>query len=132
MRHPGASRFACSSTVEINVLVFGESLDLLVEIVGLDADGAGDAFGADVIVAVAAHVDNQHAVLLARSQSRSQFLRLHAWHDAVFLMPQELRDAVTGIDDESDGDDHFHGAPSSVEAVQGGCKEIAREVSARK
>src|SRR5450631_3409235 len=103
MRHPGASRFARSSTVEINVLVFGEPLDLFVEIVGFDADGAGDTFGSDVVVAVAAHIDNQHAVLLARSQSRSQFLRLHAGHDAVFLVPGKLTGAVSGIDDESDG-----------------------------
>jgi hypothetical protein len=38
MRHPGASRFARSSTVKVNVLVLGQILDLLVEIVRLDAD----------------------------------------------------------------------------------------------
>ena len=38
MRHPGACPFARSSTVEVNVLVFGEILDLLFEIVGLDAN----------------------------------------------------------------------------------------------
>src|ERR1039458_2391744 len=115
MRHPGASGFACSSTVEVNVLVFGESLDLLVEIVRLDADGAGDTFGSDVVVTVAAHVDNQHAVLLSRSQSGSEFHGLYPGHDAVFFVPEELRNAVTGIYDENGGEDNFHGAPSSVE-----------------
>ena len=38
MRHPGARGFACSSTVEVNVLVFGKVLDLFLKIVRLDAD----------------------------------------------------------------------------------------------
>ncbi len=38
MRHPGAGRFARSSTVKVNVLVLGQILDLLLEIVRLDAD----------------------------------------------------------------------------------------------
>lgn len=38
MRHPGACPFARSSAVDVNVLVFGEILDLLFEIVGLDAN----------------------------------------------------------------------------------------------
>ena len=62
VRHPGASRFACSSTVKINVLVLGQILDLLLEIVGLDADRAGDPLGTNVVVAVAAHVNDQHSV----------------------------------------------------------------------
>jgi hypothetical protein len=40
VRHPGAGRFARSSTVKINVLVLGEVLDLFLKIVGLDADRA--------------------------------------------------------------------------------------------
>jgi hypothetical protein len=37
-RHPGAGRFARSSTVEIDVPVFGKSLELLGKIVGFNAD----------------------------------------------------------------------------------------------
>lgn len=38
MRHPGAGRFARSSTVEINILVLGQVLDLFLQIVGLNAN----------------------------------------------------------------------------------------------
>jgi hypothetical protein len=39
VRHPGAGRFARSSTVQINVLVFRKVLDFLIEIIWLDPDG---------------------------------------------------------------------------------------------
>ena len=58
MRHPGAGRFACSSTVEVNVLIFGEIFDLLVQIVGFDADRPGDSLRSYVVIAVTAHVDD--------------------------------------------------------------------------
>ena len=35
MRHPGASRFACSSAVEINIPGLAEILDLFRQVVGL-------------------------------------------------------------------------------------------------
>src|SRR5437868_2024895 len=38
MRHPGAGRFARSSTVQINVLILGKILDLLFKIVWLNPD----------------------------------------------------------------------------------------------
>ena len=38
MRHPGAGRFARSSTVKINVLVLGKVLDFLLQVVRLDAN----------------------------------------------------------------------------------------------
>lgn len=38
MRHPGACGFAGSSTVKINILVFGQVLDFFLQIVGLDTD----------------------------------------------------------------------------------------------
>ena len=41
-RHPGAGRFACSSAVEINVLVFRERLEFLGKIIRLDAHGSLD------------------------------------------------------------------------------------------
>ena len=62
MRHPGAGRFACSSTVEVNVFIFRKSLDLFFEIVGFDADRTFDALRSDVVVAVAAHVDDLYSI----------------------------------------------------------------------
>jgi hypothetical protein len=38
VRHPGARSFACSSTVEVNVLVFGQVFDLFLKIVRFDPD----------------------------------------------------------------------------------------------
>ena len=40
LRHPGAGRFARSSTVQINILVLGQVFDLFLKIVRLDADGS--------------------------------------------------------------------------------------------
>jgi len=65
-RHPGAGSLAQSSAVEINVLVFGKNLDFFGKIVWLKADRSLDAFGAGVVVAVAAHVGD-HNVLIFRS-----------------------------------------------------------------
>ncbi len=62
VRHPGASRFARSSTVEINVFVFGKIFDLLFEVVWLDADGILDAGSAGVVVTMAANIDDQNLV----------------------------------------------------------------------
>src|SRR6266576_5050854 len=120
MRHPGASRFACSSTVQVNVLVFGQILDLLIEIVWLDADRALDALSADVVVTVAANVDDLHLVPVACRQTRREFFHLYPWHDAVFAIPMELRGAVDRICDQSSDDNDFHGTSRRVEPVQRG------------
>jgi len=61
-RHPGAGGFAGSSTVEVDVLVFGNGLEFLGKIVGFDADGSLDAFRPGIIVAVTADVEDQNFV----------------------------------------------------------------------
>src|SRR5712671_4057148 len=38
VRHPGAGRFARSSTVQIYIFVLGQALDLFLKIVGFDSD----------------------------------------------------------------------------------------------
>ncbi len=60
MRHTGAGGFARSSTVQKDVLVPGEFLEFLGEIIGLDSNRAGDAGGAGIVVTVAAHIDEQN------------------------------------------------------------------------
>jgi hypothetical protein len=42
-RHPGAGRFACSSTVDVNILIFWEGFDLLSKVVGFNANGSLNA-----------------------------------------------------------------------------------------
>ena len=56
VRHTGAGGLACSSTVEINILVLGKPLDLFGELIRLDADGTFDAGGTPVVVTVAANI----------------------------------------------------------------------------
>jgi len=70
VRHPGARGFARSSTVQINVLVLGEILHLLFQVVGLNANGSEDPFRAFVIVPVAANVDDQNSIVLSRGNPR--------------------------------------------------------------
>ena len=60
MRHPGAGRFARSSTVKINVLILGNILDLFLKVVGFNANRPTNALRAPVIVSVAADVHDQH------------------------------------------------------------------------
>ena len=59
MRHTGAGGFALSSTVQVDVLIFGKRLDFLREIIWLDADRAADASGAGIVVAVAADIHQE-------------------------------------------------------------------------
>ena len=56
VRHTGAGGLARSSTVKINVFVFGELFDLFGKPVGLDTHRALDTVGPAVVVAIAAHV----------------------------------------------------------------------------
>ena len=56
VHHTGASGFARSSTIKVNVLVLGKQLDLFGKPVRLKADGPLDAGGAAVVVTVAANI----------------------------------------------------------------------------
>jgi hypothetical protein len=70
VRHPGAGPFARSSAIQVYVLVFGQPFQLLLKIVGLDADGTLDARGIGIVVAVAADIDDENAP----GRLRSEFL----------------------------------------------------------
>ena len=52
----GAGGFAAAGAVEIHVFVSGEMFYFVAEIVGLDANRAGNTHGAGAVVSVAAHV----------------------------------------------------------------------------
>jgi hypothetical protein len=58
-RHPGAGPFARSSTVQINVLIFGIGFEFLFQVVGLQPDRTLDALRIGVVIAVAADVEDQ-------------------------------------------------------------------------
>ena len=70
VRHPGARGFARSSTVQINILVLGEILHLLFQVVGLNANGTEDPFRTLVVVSVAANVDDQNSIVLSGGNPR--------------------------------------------------------------
>src|SRR5579864_605877 len=94
VRHPGARGFACSSTVQVNVLVLGQVLDLFLEVVGFDADRAVNPLRAPVIVAMAADVDDLNAIRFSSGQTRSNLLDLDPRHDGVLAILQELQDPI--------------------------------------
>src|SRR5207245_521466 len=60
VRHPGAGCFAHSSAVQVDVLLLGQPLDFLIEVIGFDPDGALDARRIRIVVAVTANVDDQN------------------------------------------------------------------------
>src|SRR6266853_3509252 len=97
VRHPGAGRFACSSAVEIDILFPGKILDLLLQVVGLDANRALDPLGAGIVVPVAANIDDQKVALSLGSQPLRQFLYLHARDNAINAVPAILRDTVDRV-----------------------------------
>ena len=43
VRHPGARGFALSSTVEIDLVIVRELLDLFLQIIRFESNGSGDA-----------------------------------------------------------------------------------------
>jgi len=80
MRHPGASSFARSSTVQVKLEVLGETLDFFFKIVRFDANGSVNAFGAHIVVAMTADVDNPNLFATSGSEPGRQFSNLNPWH----------------------------------------------------
>src|SRR5580692_12595037 len=79
-RHPGAGRFACSSTVEVNVLVLGQSLEFRRKIIGFNADGSFDALSVGVVITMAADIEYHNLVLFIGGQLARQFFDLNPWN----------------------------------------------------
>src|SRR5579871_1979325 len=104
MRHPGARGLACSSTVQVNVLVLGEVLDFFLKIVGLDADRAENPLSADVVIAMAANVDDLYAIGFPGRDARRNLSHVYARHDVVHAIFSELQEAVADIDSYGDDD----------------------------
>src|ERR1700756_5993014 len=104
-------------------------LDLLLKIVGFNADRTCNPLSTNVVIAVAAHINDEHPVPLIRLQTRGKFLNLHARHDAIFPIPEELDGAVDRIDHERCDKDGFHYASCHVKPSQSNCEEITRNIS---
>ncbi len=60
LRHTGASGFACSSTVEINLSLLRQVLDFFFQAIGFEANRSRDALRVRVIVSMAAHIGDQN------------------------------------------------------------------------
>lgn len=66
LRHTGASGFARSSAVEINLALFGKPLHFLFNVVRFKADGTCDPLGIGVVITMAANIGDQNAARLSR------------------------------------------------------------------
>src|SRR5579871_5210737 len=91
MRHTGAGGLACSSTVEVNVLVLGEILELCLEVIGFDADRTENALRAAIVIPVAADVDDLHPLRAVGRQTRCELLNLDAGHDVILADRKSTR-----------------------------------------
>src|SRR5689334_9071857 len=129
MRHTGAGGFACSSTVQINVLVLGQVLDLFVEIVGLDPDRAVDSFGADVVIAVATNVDDLNLVALPGGDPSGKLLDVYSRNHIVAAVLEELHHAIADVSDHRDDQKDFHRPACRLKALQDGGQKIAEDIS---
>ena len=64
VRHTGAGGFARSSTVDINVFVLGQQLELLLQVIRFQPNRSLDAGRAGVVVAMTAYIDQQNVFRL--------------------------------------------------------------------
>src|ERR1700722_7644197 len=129
MRHPGARGFACSSTVEINFLVFGKAFSLFVQVVGFNANRSLDPLGAYVVIAMAAHVRDENGARLVRSQAGGELLHLYARHNIVLAVFAKLHETIDCIDDHRDQEYRFHGTAGHAKAVENGGENVAGKKS---
>src|SRR5579872_7198184 len=104
MRHPGARGFACSSTVQVNVLVFWQILDFFLKIVRLNADRAIDSLGTDVVITMAANVDDLYAISFPGRDARRNLFHVYARHHVVHAIFSKLHDTVADINSYGDED----------------------------
>ena len=81
LRHPGTRGFALSSTVEINLPIVREILDLFLQIVGFQANRSGDSLRMSIVISVAADVGDNDVRGLLRRQSPGESLDRYAGDD---------------------------------------------------
>jgi hypothetical protein len=120
---------ASRAQVEINLAILGEILYFFDEIVGLDANGSGDAFGVGVVVTVAADVGDEHVVNGIGHQSAGEFFGGDARdyvEEAVFAVDV---DAVDDIDGEAYAKDQFGGGAGGAESAGNVAQYVAEEIS---
>src|ERR1700722_3876182 len=83
MRHATARRFVLASAVQVDVLVSREQCYFGAEIVGLDANRAGNADSARTVITMAAHIGQQYLSRAFCLQLRGQYLYLYAWYNPI-------------------------------------------------
>jgi hypothetical protein len=59
-RHTGASRFARSSAVQVDVFIPGKCFDFLREVIRLQSNRPSNAVGTRIVVTVTAHIGQQN------------------------------------------------------------------------
>jgi len=128
-RHPGAGRLACSSTVKVYVLIFGEILQLLGKIVRFDANGSLNARSVGIVIAVAPDVDDEISVPFFRLEFTSQLLYLHTRHHAINLILAVEPHAVRDVDEGRHEKYFCKCVAGCLESTRDGRQEIAGEES---
>src|SRR5208282_5281396 len=108
-RHTGAGGFACSSTVEINLLILGQVLDFFNQVVGFNANRSGNAFGVGIVVAVAADVGDQQIARRIGGQSFCELRCRYAWNHVQQTVSAVNPDAIDQIGGEADAEDDLGG-----------------------
>src|SRR6185312_6652736 len=105
------------------------SFNFVGEIIGLDANRALDSRGAEIVVSVAAHVDQQNLAWACRLQLAREFGDLDSGHNAIRAMLPVERDAVRNESDHGEDDYEFDGMSGCLKAARDARNEIAEKIS---
>src|SRR5581483_8258086 len=129
MRHTGAGGFARSSTLQVNILLFGKILDLFIKVIGFDTNGSENSFGANVVIAMTANVGDLDVVAFSRSNAGCQFFGLDARNNVIRAVFSELPQSIDDVDQDRQAENNLHRAARGIEPVQDGGECIAKDVS---
>src|SRR5271167_278166 len=126
---PGAGGFALSSAVEIKLAIFRQILNLFDEVVGFDANGAGNAFGIGIVVAVAPDVGDEHVLSRIGGQSLGQFFGRYAGNDVEQTVLAVDPDAIADIAGDSYAGNDFGGKAGGAQTAGDGTERVTEEKS---
>src|SRR5262249_6731077 len=130
-RHPGAGRFAYSSTVKINVLVPGNVLQFFHQVIGLEPHGSLDARRGRIVVTMTAHIHDQDVTAVVRCQLLGQILDLYAGNYAINLVLAIQPDTVADVDNGRDEKNLSESMTGGLKSASNGGKEIMKQVTDR-
>ena len=129
MRHTGAGGFALSSTVQVDVLVFGEPGDFLGKLIGLNSNRAPDSGSAGIVVTVAAYIDEQDLLRFLRLKLFGQFNHLNPWRNAINAVFPVAPQPISDEHDRRQEDRNLHRVPGRLKTTGDDREKIAKQKS---